>query len=236
MLYTPAVEWCSTYSRAESFDEPDRFGIFRLIGGGAIGDPYDDARGWLTAVDASTGAIRWNYQSPQPMLASITTTSGGLLITGELTGDFVIFDAADGAELYRFNTGAPINGERPAFLEELSGASERPMIIPMTITARPQQRYDHRLRNLVHHTGDVTIATDLGVPRATARGPGARRGETSRRAHQRRQRGRRREGAVRTGRHERDAFLRRRGVAIPVVGASGSRVGVPARSGVSHRG
>jgi transposase InsO family protein len=37
-------------------------------------------------------------------------------------------------------------------------------------TARPQQRYDHRLRELVHRTGDVTIATDLGVPRSTARG------------------------------------------------------------------
>ena len=55
-------------------------------------------------------------------------------------------------------------------LEELSGASERPMIIPMTITARLQQRYDHRLRNLVRRTGDVTIATNLGVPRGTARG------------------------------------------------------------------
>ena len=44
------------------------------------------------------------------------------------------------------------------------------MIIRMTITARPQQRYDHRLRNLVHRTGDLTIATDLGVPRGTARG------------------------------------------------------------------
>ena len=44
------------------------------------------------------------------------------------------------------------------------------MISPMTNTARPQQRYDHRLRDLVHRTGDVTIATDLGVPRSTARG------------------------------------------------------------------
>ena len=44
------------------------------------------------------------------------------------------------------------------------------MIIPMTATGRLQQRYDHRLRDLVHRTGDVTIATDLGVPRATARG------------------------------------------------------------------
>jgi hypothetical protein len=47
--------------------------------------------------------------------------------------------------------------------------SERPMIIPMTTTARPQQRYDHRLRHLVQRTGDVTLATDFGVPRSTAR-------------------------------------------------------------------
>ena len=40
----------------------------------------------------------------------------------------------------------------------------------MPTTSRPQQRYDHRLRDLVQRTGDVTIATDLGVPRSTARG------------------------------------------------------------------
>ena len=35
---------------------------------------------------------------------------------------------------------------------------------------RPQRRYDHRLRHLVHRTRDVTLATNLGVPRSTARG------------------------------------------------------------------
>ena len=44
------------------------------------------------------------------------------------------------------------------------------MIICMPSTTRPQRRYDHRLRNLVQRTGDVTVATDLGVPRSTARG------------------------------------------------------------------
>jgi hypothetical protein len=44
------------------------------------------------------------------------------------------------------------------------------MIIRMTTTSRPQQRYDHRRRDLVQRTGDLTIATDLGVPRSTARG------------------------------------------------------------------
>jgi hypothetical protein len=41
---------------------------------------------------------------------------------------------------------------------------------PMPTMARPQQRYDYRLRNLVQRTGDVTVATNLGVPRSTARG------------------------------------------------------------------
>ena len=44
------------------------------------------------------------------------------------------------------------------------------MIGRMTTTSRPQRRYDHRLRDLVQRTGDLTIATDLGVPRSTARG------------------------------------------------------------------
>ena len=44
------------------------------------------------------------------------------------------------------------------------------MIIAMPTTARSQQRYDHRLRNLVQRTGDVTVATNHGVPRSTARG------------------------------------------------------------------
>jgi hypothetical protein len=40
----------------------------------------------------------------------------------------------------------------------------------MTTTRRHQRRYDHRLRDLVRRAGDVTIATDVGIPRSTARG------------------------------------------------------------------
>jgi hypothetical protein len=43
-------------------------------------------------------------------------------------------------------------------------------MLGMPSTVRPQQRYDHRRRDLVYRTGDVTLATDLGVPRSTARG------------------------------------------------------------------
>src|SRR5262245_19378856 len=40
----------------------------------------------------------------------------------------------------------------------------------MTPTGRHQRRYDRRLRDVVQRTGDVTIATNLGIPRSTARG------------------------------------------------------------------
>src|SRR5262245_25567263 len=50
-------------------------------------------------------------------------------------------------------------------VEKLSGMNEPSMIILVTTLRRPQKRYDHRLRELVCGTGNVTIATDLGVPR-----------------------------------------------------------------------
>ena len=40
----------------------------------------------------------------------------------------------------------------------------------MPTAPRQQYRtYDHRLRELVRETGDLRIASDLGVPRSTAR-------------------------------------------------------------------
>jgi hypothetical protein len=62
------------------------------------------------------------------------------------------------------------SADRPQCARELGGLNEPPMIISMTTTGRAQQRYDHRLRDLVRGTGDVTIATDVGVPRSAARG------------------------------------------------------------------
>src|ERR1700676_3277809 len=55
-------------------------------------------------------------------------------------------------------------GRSPSSPSRLSGVRKRPMIRSMR--PRPvQQRYDHRLRDLVQRTGDVTVATDLGAPR-----------------------------------------------------------------------
>jgi alcohol dehydrogenase (cytochrome c) len=80
------------------------------MGGSYIEDPAEKARGWLTAIDASTGKVAWRYESAKPMLAAVTTTSANLVFAGELTGDLIALDARTGKVLYRFNVGGPMNG------------------------------------------------------------------------------------------------------------------------------
>jgi len=40
----------------------------------------------------------------------VTATAGGVVFTGELTGDFIALDAETGRELYRFYTGSGLLG------------------------------------------------------------------------------------------------------------------------------
>jgi len=40
----------------------------------------------------------------------VTLTSGKVVLTGEVTGDFLVLDASNGSPVYRFNVGGPITG------------------------------------------------------------------------------------------------------------------------------
>jgi alcohol dehydrogenase (cytochrome c) len=104
-LYVPAVDWCTTFVP----DDTVRYVPGELyLGGKATFDTV--SQGWLTAVNATDGSVRWRYRSPRPMVGAVTATGGGLLFAGELTGDFLAFDAESGKELYRFYTGAGMLG------------------------------------------------------------------------------------------------------------------------------
>ncbi|MGD8278109.1 MAG: PQQ-binding-like beta-propeller repeat protein [Gemmatimonadota bacterium] len=107
LLYVPAVDWCATFT---AFEETRYIPGKNYLGGSVELDPAEKSQGWVTAVDASTGAVKWKYRSPRPMVASVTATAGNLLLTGELTGDFLALDAGNGEVLYRFNTGGPMGG------------------------------------------------------------------------------------------------------------------------------
>ncbi len=105
LLYVGAVDWCGTYSASEN---PRYVPGQNFMGGGYRSDRT--SQGWITAIDASTGKVRWRYRSPKPIIAALTVTSGNLVLAGELTGDFLVLDAAKGEVLYRFNTGGPMGG------------------------------------------------------------------------------------------------------------------------------
>lgn len=105
MLYVPAVDWCSTFFVAEEVRHVPGKNYF----GGTV-SMEGEGKGRLTAVDASDGRIAWSYESEKPLVGAVTTTAGGLVFTGELTGDFLVFEARSGKLLLRFNTGGPIGG------------------------------------------------------------------------------------------------------------------------------
>jgi len=107
-LFVPAVDWCGVFSRAPK-DPPIMQGM-HYYGGAVASDPRERSKGWLTALDASTGKERWKYASPTPLVAGVTATSGGVLFTGDLNNDFLVLDAKTGHVLYRFNTGGSIGG------------------------------------------------------------------------------------------------------------------------------
>lgn len=107
-LFVPAVDWCGVFRKAPK-DPPIMQGM-HYYGGAVASDPREKSKGWLTALDASTGKERWKYASPTPLVGGVTATSGGVLFTGDLNNDFLVLDAKTGHVLYRFNTGGSIGG------------------------------------------------------------------------------------------------------------------------------
>jgi alcohol dehydrogenase (cytochrome c) len=107
MLYVPSVDWCATYRKAEELRHiPGQL----YMGGSSILELPDQSRGWLTAIDASTGAVRWRYESRRPMVAAVTVTSADLVFTGELSGNFLVLDARDGTVLGRHEVDGAMTG------------------------------------------------------------------------------------------------------------------------------
>ncbi|MDE2461861.1 MAG: c-type cytochrome, partial [Gammaproteobacteria bacterium] len=80
------------------------------FGTSAEADPAATSSGWVTAVDAATGKVRWQFHAPEPVIAGVTPTAGGLVFTGDGGGDFYAFDAATGKILLKYNSGGSMAG------------------------------------------------------------------------------------------------------------------------------
>jgi alcohol dehydrogenase (cytochrome c) len=111
-LFVPAIDWATTIKLGgpESLrhDPPRPFlGSSNMFGDH---DPKNQRVGHITAVDAENGNVLWRYDTDTPMVASVTPTAGGVLLTGDTKGNFLALDARDGKVLLQKNLGDPIGG------------------------------------------------------------------------------------------------------------------------------
>jgi alcohol dehydrogenase (cytochrome c) len=100
-----SVDWCATITRDDDYAyKPGTFnfgGSFKFT---------DKSRGWIVAVDADTGAVRWKYETIGPQVSAITPTAGGVIFAGDMLGNFLALNSHDGKPLFKAATGGALAG------------------------------------------------------------------------------------------------------------------------------
>jgi glucose dehydrogenase len=104
LVFVAAADRCNILTRAEPHYVPGGVyfgGMFRM-------DAPALQSGWIKAFDALSGHQVWSVHRKDPILAAVTPTAGGLLLTGDMGGSFLALDAQNGRVLYEFATGGPV--------------------------------------------------------------------------------------------------------------------------------
>jgi alcohol dehydrogenase (cytochrome c) len=99
-----SVDWCAVFKSDEVDYQPGKF----LFAGSYSLD--DTKSGWVRAVDPDSGAERWLYHADAPVVAGITPTAGGVTFTGDMGGNFLVFESATGKVLLKTATGGALAG------------------------------------------------------------------------------------------------------------------------------
>lgn len=122
--------------------------------GGSPAPSGDVPTGWLTAVNADTGAVRWKYHSETPLIGGVTPTAGGIVLTGDNAGNFLVFNSENGNMLLKVATGGSIAGGVATYARAgrqyvaftsgnvsptAFGAVGRPSIVVMALPVAPPQ-------------------------------------------------------------------------------------------------
>ncbi|MGE0388490.1 MAG: PQQ-binding-like beta-propeller repeat protein [Gammaproteobacteria bacterium] len=107
-IYVGSVDWCAVFKLT---DEEFKPGHPYTRGGGEPGAQVNEPQtGWITAVDADSGKVRWKYHAVAPVVAGVTATAGGVVFGGDIRGHFLVLDAANGREILKYDTGGSLAG------------------------------------------------------------------------------------------------------------------------------
>ena len=106
MVYVGSVDWCWYFFSGE----PKYVPTVSYMGAGSVFKSGTDRSGWVYGVDAGTGKVVWRYHSESPVLSGVTPTAGGVVFSGESSGNLLVFDANNGELLKKQNLGGSLGG------------------------------------------------------------------------------------------------------------------------------
>lgn len=105
LFYIPTNDWTEDYWTENITYKK---GAAYLGQGFRIKRNFDTHVGALRAIDPATGKIAWEHLEPMPLWAGTLTTAGNLVFTGTSDGYVKAFNAKDGKELWKFQTGSGV--------------------------------------------------------------------------------------------------------------------------------
>lgn len=112
-IVTGEVEWCATVrtlsAQAVRAGDNGKAWSGARDGFGKLDDPKLWA-GWITAFDAATGKIKWQYKAPAPIMSGVTPTAGGLVFVGDMNGHLYAFNSTTGDVLWTSDVGSALGG------------------------------------------------------------------------------------------------------------------------------
>ncbi|MBM4334304.1 MAG: PQQ-dependent dehydrogenase, methanol/ethanol family [Deltaproteobacteria bacterium] len=113
LAFIPAVEACQIFAKGIAVYSK---GMPYL---GGLPDTLDanegKSYGTFSAIDVATGAVRWVYKDRFPLGGGTLSTAGGVVFTGNLTGDALAFDSKTGKEVWRFRMGGGVRSQPIAY-------------------------------------------------------------------------------------------------------------------------
>jgi alcohol dehydrogenase (cytochrome c) len=113
LLLVNSIDWCTTVKVVPPSRLQGKGGL-PWTGSSQLRHPFgvNDSTwgGWITALDADDGTVRWRRSASTPLVSGVTVTAGGVVFTADLHGTVLALEAATGRELWRYETRQPIGG------------------------------------------------------------------------------------------------------------------------------
>jgi alcohol dehydrogenase (cytochrome c) len=111
MMYKVGNEWCMDLEVVKTTPILEPMAQLNIGSNFNITNPEGGkAHGHVSARDPITGDMKWEIKFPEPPLASLLSTAGGLLFVPDARGILHAYNAANGKELWSHNNGQGHNG------------------------------------------------------------------------------------------------------------------------------